>query len=329
MNHYEFLREVCGLDRVVCEGSCLTDLSYWYEWKGISYAEIDRMVTAYNHIYNKLWEYIKAHKINGSDEEPTNVPKVSMIKPSNGVYFNVLKLDFEKAFTNYITMLADSNFVNVFGDFCRMIAKAYLPRKAKKFLYNYALTNLIVNTRGRSLLYELRERVYNDILYAASCMGEILRTEVDGAYISTHLTEPIIHDTFGKITTTKINWMISLDSILIAKAQGKCIIKGLNKYDPNIYWKLITDVLKADTAYSKDVVVDDFFESDKTHILDWFYKTEDGSKVRFLAEHMDTELESSTPEAIMEYSPMVGMLDRDRYLTEIHPVLGYIFELVG
>lgn len=329
MNHYEFLRDICGLDRIVCEGSCITDLSYWYQWKGIAYSDIDRMVAEYNSIYESLWEYIKQHKIEQVEEDSSSKPKTSMIKPANGIYFNVLKLDFEKAFTNYITMLADPNFVNVFGHFCRMIAKAYLPKRAKKFLYNYTLTNLIVNTRQKSLLYQLRDRVYTDMLYAASSMGEILKSEVDGAYIATNLTAPIIHDTYGKMTMTKINWMISLDPILIAKSPEKCIIKGLNKYDPNIFRKLISNVLGANTEYSKDVVIDDFFESGKVHILDWFYKTEDGSKVKFLAEHMDTELESNTPEAIMEYTPMVSMLDRDRYLAEIQPVLGYIYQLVG
>lgn len=324
IDKYELLTQVCGLNKIVCVGSMYSDLSYYYNWN-LTEDTLNQMVCNYNSYYSKFWNFVSKHRI--SDNESFDKKHTSLINIDDGVYFNVTKVDFQRAFTNYVTTVVDSNFNYIFKTCCEAIARLYLPSSAKKFLYNYTLTNLLVNMYGKKYLYELREKVYSDVMYICSFMGTIIKSEIDGAYVITKQNSVPVFDVVGQLTTTKYRWLVAANNVLLAKGD-KITVKGLGKRNPNVFYKVLERVVGGNNN-DRDRAVDDFFFSQKEHVLDWSFKTKEGNDVELMYENMDVQLSAIDAEQIVDLNNVLTRLNRDKYFYYIKDVLSTIFELIG
>lgn len=288
------------------------------------------MVEAYTLYYNELWEYIKHNKSVVLNDD-TDSFKTPLINNDSGIYFNVIKIDFQRAFTNYIKKVLDGKHLAIIQVFFQKISKAFLPISAKKFLYNYTLTNIIVNLLGKNTLAELRYTVYQDVLYLASQLGDILKSEVDGAYIITPLKELPIFDVYGQLTIEQYKWLVWDAPIMIGtdSASNNTIIKGIGKKMPNVLFKTLESIVCSKTNAERDLYLEKFFYSPKTHMLDWCFKKEDGNEIEIALNTTDITMPSITSTDIYDLQDLVSVLNRDKYFTYLQSVLTTIYELLG
>lgn len=306
-----------------------SDLSYYYNWNLDKFVAV-KMLDDYNIYYNDLWNHIQTNKPVIMDEE-NSMFKTPLINNEDGVYFNVLKIDFQRAFTNYIKKVLSKEQLAVIQTFFEKASRLYLPTSAKKFLYNYTLTNIIVNFIGKHKLAELRRTVYEDVLYLCCQLGDILKTEVDGAYVVTPLKELPIFDVYGQLTIKRYKWIIWNNPIMIGLNENKSIptIKGLGKNSPNIFYKTLENIVACKVNTERDQCIEDFLYSPKIHILDWCFKTDDGDKIELLLKSSDVSIPSNTNEDIEDLSELQNSLDRDKYFQTLENTLMVIYELIG
>lgn len=312
----------------MCLSSLYTDLSYYYNWN-VSADITQKMLNDYLTYYNMLWEYIKQNKKN-IDEEDNNNYKTPLFNTESGIYFNVMKIDFQRAFTNYLPKIVDENIFNIIKKFCNEASKLFLPLKAKKFIYNYTLTNIIVNLVGKTVLAKLRRTVYDDVLYLSNQLGDIIKTEVDGAYLQTSLKEAHVFDVYGNITTKTYKWLVWNNPIMIGleENKNKVVIKGLGKYTPNIFHKTF-QTLVSGSNIERDQCIEDFLYSSKIHILDWCWKTDTGEQIEILCKNNNIKMDSKTNEDINDLYELTSLIDKDKYFSFIEDTTTTIYELVG
>jgi len=304
-----------------------SDLSTYYNWN-LTEHSANEMLSNYNTYHNLLWDYIKQNKCIVDNE--TDDFKTPLINNDDGIYFNVLKIDFQRAFTNYIFKTVPSHIYNIIKSFCIEISKLYLPSKAKKFLYNYTLTNILVNMIGKKQLAILRKTVYDDVLYVCTQLGEIIKTEVDGAYITTNLQEIPIYDIFGSLTIRSYKWIVWNKPIMVGlrKDKNTTTVLGLGKYIPNIFYKTLENIVIGSNM-QRDECIECFLYSPSIHILDWCYKTEDGLKIELDCQNSKIELETKNVKDIEDLRELSSMLNRDKYFETISNILMMVYELVG
>lgn len=327
MNAYQLLKDVCGIKSIVCQSTMISDLAYYEGWH-VTNEELDHMLSDYNRYNDSLWNFINNNKKSFPDElgSQNQTPLQQM---DDGLYYGVVKIDFKRAFTNYAERVFDPSFVKILKRFYTDAAKLYLPKSAKKFLYNYTCTNLAVNLLGKEYLGRLRRVVYDDVLYVSKYMGPIIKMEVDGAYLLSTHKQPPVADVFGSITTKQFKWILIQNTMLIGKREDeKVTIKGLGGRTPNIFNSFLTNLVKGNNR-NRDEAVDTFFYNIKTPVLDWAYKTNDGNKIVLLGENMNIEVDTVTNEDIMDIDELLPQLSRDKYLNEIQDIVSSIFELVG
>lgn len=320
-------RELCGTNKLVCIPSLKSDLSLYYNWN-ITESSTEQMLTDYNN-YNKiLWDYIKQNKCIVDDD--TDEFKTPLINNEDGIYFNVLKIDFQRAFTNYIYKTVPTHIFHIIKKYCNIVSQLYLPSKAKKFLYNYTLTNILVNMVGKKELAKLRKTVYDDVLYICSQLGDIIKTEVDGAYLSTPLKEIPIYDVFGNITIRQYQWIVWNKPVMIGLRKDKKVptILGLGKYVPNIFYKTL-ETLVSSSNIQRDECVESFLYSPSIHILDWCFKTELGDSIEIESKNSKINLDTKNNNDIEDLRELSTMIDRDKYFNHISNIIMMIYELIG
>lgn len=328
MNTYQLLKDVCGISSIVCQASMLSDLSYYEGWH-LNNEDCQHMLNDYNLYYNKLWTYINHNKNNEASTELGDNNQTPLEQMEDGLYYGVVKIDFKRAFTNYTERVFDQAFVKILKSFYMDIAKLYLPKSAKKFLYNYTCTNLTIHLLGKDALGNLRKAVYDDVLYVSKYMGPIIKAEVDGAYILTKIKQPIVDDVFGTITVKPFKWLLMQNNMLIGRLEnGNVVVKGLGKRKPNRLNAMLVEMVEGNNA-DRDNAIDKFLYNLQTHVLDWAYKTEDGQKVRLLINNMNIEVDAATNEDIMDINNLLPQLNRDSYLEDVYDIASSIFELVG
>lgn len=306
-----------------------SDLLHYYNWN-LDTTVAERMLHEYTNYYNELWSYIQNNK-QPVVEKDSSMYKTPLINNEDGIYFNVVKVDIQRAFTNYISQVLTKEQLYNIQSFFEKASKLYLPVVAKKFLYNYTLTNIIVNFIGKHKLAELRRFVYEDILYLCYQLGDILKTEVDGAYIITPLKELPVFDIYGQLTIQKYKWVVWNKPIMIGLNESKKTptIKGLGKNAPNIFYKTLENVVSCKHNVDRDQCIEDFLYSPKIHSLDWCFKTDDGNKIELLLKSSNVTLPSNTIEDIAELSELQESLDRDKYFKSLENTLMTIYELVS
>ena len=329
ISKFEFYKDVCNNDLLVCLSSLESDLSYYYNWNIQEHKSLDNIYNSFCTVYDHMWDVIK----NTSDEyynKDLILDGVKLVKGDPGVYYNVVKIDLNKAFTNYIFSVANEKFLNIFKNICYEIAKTKIPKSSKKFLYNYTLTNLLTKKFNINTLYELRFKVYEDVLYSASKMGNIIKTEIDGAYIQTYMKEIPKLDISGKLTITKYNWLILYEKLLIGKTKNNVIkLKGFSYDTPNIQKHYLKKLLLCNTNKQRDLLIEEYLFSNNIHILDWAYKTVNGEKILLKYDNVNIEMNSITDKDISMLNDSIKNINRDNYIKEILPVYSMLFETIG
>jgi len=323
MDSFTFLREICGYTDIVCTHSMYSDLSNFYGIR-IHDHDVNHMVNLYNAYHNSLWEYIKQNKITDTSETDDTI---TFPETGNGFYPHVLKVDFQRAFTNYIELVIDTEFITIFERFCMSVARLRIPSSAKKFLYNYTLTNLLISLRGKANLYKLRRTVYDDVLHVSNSLGgEIIKAEIDGAYVQTIMNEPYVNDVYGNVTCKQFNYvLIAKNKLMGLTTTNDVTLKGISKNQPNIFKKMIQKIIST-PINERDKVLDDFLFSDKHHILDWCFKTDNGDKVKIKLNKLDIELTAMTAHDVADMQELMKSVNREAYLLEIYDVISILME---
>lgn len=334
MNRYEFLLETCGLSNIVCLPTCINDIRYYYDWR-VTEEQVDSMINEYKSIYDIIWKKILNHDIVESALTDVKTDVTKLYTPKDGLYYNVYKIDFDRAFTTYIFETAKNNIdlLNDFTYLCNLIATKKLPQKTKKFLYNYTLTNLISKVYGIEYLYQLRKKVYDDVITVSKSNGEILKTEIDGAYIHVDRNKDIRfhHNVYGNLSFKKIKWIMFLGNKMIGKSENeKIIIKGYGKVEPNISKQTIKKFVESKNNCERNKILDEFFNMNRSHILDWGIKNSNGTKLSY---HINggtiISFECNNENDLEDINDMKSDLDRDKYIKRIFDVISSIMENVG
>jgi hypothetical protein len=325
MNIYQLLLDVGGYKKITCLGSLQSDMRYYYGLK-LSNDNLQKILDSYNKIYEDFWNDIGKYKNNKRVEETKNL-QVKLVNPDNGIYFNMIKVDFEKAFTNYFYLIANDNSKHLFDTHIKKVAVSYLPRRIKKYFYNYMLTNILVNTESNLKLMELRNKVYEELMYISNNYGSIIKSEIDGAYIQTKAKKFPVLEVLGTITIDIIKYVFIKDKLLCIKYKDKSSIKGLNKYGPNIYNKTLQDFLNKSTFKERDDVINDFILDNQIHMLDWGIKSVDGTKLTYHLSNMDVDYNSSTIDDIKDLYKISKLLNKDKYIHTIYPYLKDLFSM--
>lgn len=314
MTEYQFLRNICGYNELT------TNVTINNELPDKLY-NIRDMINWYEQFINSFWNSLPNNKDTSDIQDKIVYPKIN-----EGIYWSVMKIDFQKAFTNYLELIISDSLLNIFKKYAFSISRSILPTSAKKFLYNYILTNLIIHYEGKEKLIDLRKKVYDDVLYLANNIkGNILKAEVDGVYIQTYIKEPRIYDVYGSISYDLYKYCILSGNILIASNSKKTIVKGLSKKSPNIYKNTIKQLLSV-SKFKRDSIIDDFLFSKNQHILDWCFKSDDGLSVDLVLKRMNITVKTETPDDIFDLNNFIDKLNRIFYFKEIENIISIIFE---
>lgn len=321
---YEFFRKYCGLDQIVSSGSLENDLAYYYNLN-YTLKQYMKMTNIVDNFLNAFWKSL--NRKTGETEQKIN--GVKLINSPSGNYSNVLKIDFKRAFSNYAVQIMPKREYGVFENFSYKIAKLPIPRTAKKFLYNYILTNIFMTGSGSSNLNNLRHLVYDDVINLSSSLGTIIKSEVDGCYVQYNPkyfnSGSISFETFGNITLQKFKNVFLLDRVMVlVKEDGSARIKGLEKLYPNIFKKTLLELV----SKRNDSVLDNFLYSDKINILEWCYKSKDGNTVKLHISNSTVELDMREKSDTLGLSDFSSKLNREHYYSKIQPTINTFFQLL-
>jgi hypothetical protein len=326
-NLFTFLRDVCGMKKITCIQTIESDLNIHYGWY-TDKEELNNMYSSYQKIFNDFWNNIDVQK---SEKTKTDLKFIS--PNNNSIYFKCIKLDFQKAFTTYVEQMFDEETKKLYHKFCFKTAKSNLCSSSKKFLYNYFLTNLLINTYGKDELIRLRTTVYEDVLYISEKIGTILKSEIDGAYIHSNNVDVLkyYYDVYGQFTSTQYKWLMFIDNFLIGKKNDNNVtIKGFEKSKPNVLYNFTTDIVSANSNKQRDQIVDKFIFNNDYPILDWAYKNNDGSSINLKLKNMNLNIDCNSENSnIYELSNLHNKLNRDVYLNEIKSILSFLYETIG
>lgn len=325
---YSFLRDICGLRKINCIKTIESDIKSRYGWY-LSLEEINFMYNEYNNIYKEFWS-----TINKNINNESNLKDVKFIQPKDNVIsFSTIKLDFQKAFTTYSIEMFNDDILKKYIYFCKKTSSLKLPSSAKKFLYNYFLTNLVINEVGKDSLKELRKKVYEDVLYISDKIGDVLKTEIDGSYVICKNNENLkyFYDVYGQFTAKKYKWLMIIDKFLIGKEScNKVIIKGFEKTKPNVLYDFVTDVVSSNSNKDRDFIIDQFMFSNRYPTIDWSYKNLDGNNLNIILKNMKLNLSCDSQDFdIKELNNLNKKINREYYLNEVYPIISFLYEIIG
>ena len=265
-----------------------------------------------------MWDTLKkVDKVTTIANEDT---KIKLITPSSNKYCNVVKIDFKRAFTNYSIKYLSKDELKLYNYFCNKVSRLYILPESKKYLYNYALTNIIMTMSGSAKLNDLRYDVYNDVLYMASRYGDILKSEVDGCYVYTNEYNYNYMEVLGEYSVFKYDYIYFLDKGLqINKYKNITEVKGLNKLDPNIYSMIIREFLNK----FNDSVIDNFFYSDKynMHIIDWCKKSKDGLTGTLCLRNTVLSVDTHDEYNVEQLNKYKNYISKNAYFSKIEKIL--------
>ena len=316
MDTYQYLKDICNLKMISSQGSVTEDLLRYYNYSNLN---LSLVLDTFNTIYREFWSRVQYRK--NQEEDP--ITKIKLIRPIDGKYTRIIKVDFKRAFTNYSVKYLSTEELKLYNYFCNKISRAYLLQESKKFLYNYVLTNIITNISGKEKLNQLRYNVYEDVLYLASRYGEIIKSEVDGCYVMTNETNYNYLEVLGEYSILKFDCIYFLDKGLqISKLnKDKVEVKGINKNEPNIY----TIVLREFVKNFKDSLLDKFFFNNKVnYISDWIKKSKDGLTGTLCLKNTIINVDTSTSDKISYLDKYNTYLSKNAYFSKVSKYLEQI-----
>ncbi len=328
-NIYHFLKDICGMKYIVCEKTLLYDVKHYYDWI-VSYDVLNNILTNYNNIINLFWKELKPYSKRTTPSKPNDEFIIKYIYPKQELFAsNIIKIDMQRAFTTYAEQVLDADALALYTKMCTILASSsYLPKRAKKFLYNYFLTNIIIHCMGIDTLYKLRYMVYDDVLYVAERIGDIIKSEVDGAYIKPYKMRILndIYDIYGQISTTVYKWVLFKQKYMIGviNKNNQVTFKGFDSLSPNIFYSLISRLCLATSERDMDYIIDTFLFNNTDSLLDFAYKTTDGSSIKLKLKNM-TAIINSDDIDLSSYNDMHNRIDFAYYVNEIYPILSSIF----
>lgn len=303
MNTYQYLKTICNFKLLSSTGNITSDLEYYYNQSNLS-LNYDNMLSEYTSVFDEFWKEVKKQI-----SQSNNLLNIKLVNPEEKCYKHIIKIDFKRAFTNYVVRLMNPKELSIYNYYCNKVSRSYMFESAKKFLYNYFLTNLIDNNK----LKELRYDVYSDMLYLASHYGNIIKSEVDGCYVETNREDLSYYDVYGEYNIKKYDSIYYVDKLQVLQTKDKVQIKGINKNSPNIYYRLIRDLVQ----YKDDRVIYNYFNDPSIHISDWFYKSDDGNSIKILLNNLTVSSKTETFENIKNIQKYSDHINRDKYLDSI------------
>ena len=262
------------------------------------------MLVDFGLVYDEFWKEVTSKKTPSSNEL-----NIKLVTPTQSYYKHIVKIDFKRAFTNYVVKLMTPSELSTYNYYCNKVSRLYIFESAKKYLYNYFLTNIIDNNK----LKELRYDVYEDVLYLASHYGDIIKSEVDGCYVQTNREDCMYYDVYGEYNTKLYDSIYFVDKLQIMQSKDRVQIKGINKNTPNILYKLIRDLTKE----KNDKVIYDYFNNPSIHISDWFLKSDNGNSIKIMLKNMTVNAKTETYDDIKKIQKYSEYINRDKYFDMI------------
>ncbi len=305
LNLFQFLKSVCNFKLISSSGNIQSDLEYYYNQTNY---DLDQMFTDFGLVYDEFWTEINIPKISSSNDL-----NIKLVQPNQGCYKHIVKIDFKRAFTNYVVKLMDPKELSIYNYYCNKVSRLHMFESAKKYLYNYFLTNIISNNK----LKELRYGVYEDVLYLASHYGDIIKSEVDGCYVQTNREDCSYYNVYGEYNTKLYDSIYFVDKLQIMQSKDKIQIKGINKNTPNILYKLIRDLAKE----KNDRVIYNYFTDPTIHISDWFHKSDDGNSIKIMLKNMSVNAKTETYDDIKKIQKYSEYINRDKYFDSVKGTL--------
>ena len=298
-------------------GNISSDLEYYYNKADLlSKYDFDTMLNKFDLVYTEFWKETNIPKV----QTQSNIPGIKLIVPVDGYYNHIIKIDFKRAFTNYVVNLMTPSELKVYQYYCNKVSRLDIFESSKKYLYNYFLTNLINNDK----LKELRYNVYQDVLYLASHYGEIIKSEVDGCYVKTNRENFCYYNVYGEYNLKKYDSIYFVDKLQIMKHNDTVQIKGINKATPNILYKLIRDMVNE----KSDRVIYEYFTNSSIHISDWFYKSDDGNSIKILLKNLTVSSKTETFDDIQKIKKYSEHINRNKYFDSIKSTLIKLMRLL-
>lgn len=302
---FQFLKSVCNFKLLSSTGNIQSDLGYYYNQ---TMQDIDQMFVDFGMVYDEFWKEVNLTKSSSS-----NTLNIKLVNPSQSCYKHIVKIDFKRAFTNYVVRLMNKNELLTYNYYCNKVSRLYMFESAKKYLYNYFLTNIIDNNK----LKELRYSVYEDVLYLASHYGDIIKSEVDGCYVQTNREDCAYYDVYGEYNTKLYDSIYFVDKLQIMQSKDRVQIKGINKNTPNILYKLIRDLVKE----KNDRVIYNYFTDQTIHISDWFQKSDNGNSIKIMLKNMTVNAKTETYDDIKKIQKYSEYINRDKYFDSVKSTL--------
>ena len=299
---YQYLKSICNFKLISSLGNITSDLEYYYNKASLlSSCDMDQILTDFTSVYDEFWNEVTKPKVT-----PTNNLTIKLVNPEERVYKHIVKIDFKRAFTNYVVKLMSKEELSIYNYYCNKVSRLNIFESSKKYLYNYFLTNIIDNNK----LKELRYDVYSDMLYLASHYGNIIKSEVDGCYVETNREDLIYYDVYGEYNIKVYDSVYYVDKLQILQSNDKVQVKGINKNNPNILYKLVRDLVQ----YKNDSVLYKYFNDSTIHISDWFYKSDDGRSIKINLKNVVVNAKTETYEDIKKIQKYSEYINRDKYL---------------
>jgi hypothetical protein len=305
LNLFQFLKSICNFKLLSSTGNIQSDLDYYYNQ---TYQDTNQMLVDFSSVYNEFWKEVNIPKISSS-----NALNIKLVNPEQGCYKHIMKIDFKRAFTNYVVQLMNADELSLYNYYCNKVSRMYMFESSKKYLYNYFLTNIIDNNK----LKELRYNVYEDVLYLASHYGDIIKSEVDGCYVQTNREDCAYYDVYGEYNTKLYDNIYFVDKLQIMQRKDKVQIKGITKNTPNIVYKLFRDIVKE----KDDRVIYNYFTDKSIHISDWFHKSDDGNSIKIMLKNMTVNAKTETYEDIKKIQKYSEYINRDKYFDSVKNTL--------
>lgn len=325
MSLFQFLKNICGYKKLVSEYTMLLDLNTYYNIK-TNIREIETIFNIYNNFLYEFWEFIKNNTIIIEPKKLNLKDNPSMKKyVEDGLYFNINSLDINKAVFNYHDIIYKDED-NVLLNFGIKIGKLKIPSNLKKYLYNYTFTNVVTKYYNESVS-DVRLSIVNDVMRYSKVYGDILKIEFDGAYIQTKTNKYYPINLYGIVKLKKFKWMLLYNKYTICGGTN-IEIKGLSKLYPNVYYQLISDILKCKSNYERETYINNFLYKDNyASILDWGFKTDDGKFLNYKTDRFDISIPTDIDQK--ELSIYNLKIDKFKYLNDIYDILGIIFSNIG
>lgn len=321
MNEFEFFKDYCGFDKIVCLPTMVDDIMLYYHID-VSYSQLINIYNDYLKYYNFLWSNLK--------EFNTNAPDVHSIKKvvgNDGTYHNVVKVDFEKAILNYVMLTSEKSIKIELMFYFNEISKYWFPNSLRKYLYIYTITNVLTKKYGKSSIIDIQNKIYQEIQYNFLDYGYVIKSEMDGVYLQPNITDyRFQHACIGKYSIHVYKWLIKYKTYLVGlDNSNKLLLKGLSKDSPNIFHILCKQVTSL-SLKDLDKYFDDLSNGKCGNVLDYLYKSDDGQSVRLFVPGMCltfTDMNQAKYKELLD----IKRIDVAYYINAMSPLLNKIYAM--